>query len=88
VCLRGISGLIYLSRPSLLEGQVQTGRQFIYYYHDGPNPEEVNDPFSGMHIPKKGEVIERRGKKYEVRSVQPIVGKAIPTYIVRLMNTI
>jgi hypothetical protein len=66
---------------------VQTGRQFIYYYHDGPNPEEVNDPFSGMPIPKKGEVIERRGKKYEVRSVQPIIGKAIPTYIVRLTNT-
>jgi hypothetical protein len=42
---------------------------------------------TGMPIPKKGEVIERRGKKYEVRSVQPIVGKAIPTYIIRLMNT-
>jgi hypothetical protein len=69
-------------------GPVTRGQQFIYYYHDGPNPEEVNDPFSGMHIPKQGEVIERRGKKYEVRSVQPIVGKAIPTYIVRLMNTI
>jgi hypothetical protein len=66
---------------------VARGQQFIYYYHDGPNSEEVNDPFSGMPIPKKGEVIERRGKKYEVRSVQPIVGKAIPTYIVRLMNT-
>jgi hypothetical protein len=60
--------------------------QFIYYCHDGPNPEEVNDPFSGMPIPKKGDV-ERRGKKYEVRSVQPVVGKAIPTYIIRLMNT-
>jgi hypothetical protein len=67
---------------------VGNGQRFIYYYHDGPNPEEVNDPLSGMPIPKKGEVIERRGKKYEVRSVQPIVGKAIPTYIVRLMNTI
>ena len=63
------------------------GQQFIYYYHDAPNPDQVDDPFSGMPIPKRGEVIERRGKKYEVRSVQPIVGKAIPTYIVRLMNT-
>ena len=69
-------------------GIVESGQKFIYYYHDGPNPEEVNDSLSGMSIPKKGEVIERRGKKYEVRSVQPIVGKAIPTYIVRLMNTI
>jgi hypothetical protein len=67
---------------------VVRGQQFIYYYHDGPNPDQVDDPFSGMPIPKRGEVIERRGKKYEVRSVQPIVGKAIPTYIVRLMNTI
>jgi hypothetical protein len=66
---------------------VKTVSQFIYYYQDGPNPDEVNDPFSGMAIPKKGEVIELRGKKYEVRSVQPVVGKAIPTYIVRLMNT-
>jgi hypothetical protein len=67
---------------------VSSGQQFIYYYHDGPNPDDVNDPSSGMPIPKKGEVIERRGKKYEVRSVQFIVGKALPTYIVRLMNTI
>jgi hypothetical protein len=65
---------------------VVRGQQFIYCYHDGPNPDEVNDPSSGMPIPKKGEVIERRGK-YEVRSVQPIIGKAIPTYIVRLVNT-
>ena len=71
-----------------VEGQVKTGRQFIYYYHDSPNPEELHDPFSGMAVPKKGEVIERRGKKYEVKSVQPVVGKDIPTYIVRLMNTI
>jgi hypothetical protein len=74
--------------PTRVEGQVKTGRQFIYYYHDGPNPEELHDPFSGMPIPKKGEVIVRRGKKYEVKSVQPVVGKDIPTYVVRLINTI
>ena len=66
---------------------MRTGRQFISYYHDGLNPDEVDDPFNGMAIPKKGEVIERRGKKYEVRSVPPVVGKAIPTYMVRLINT-
>ncbi len=64
------------------------GRRFIYYYHDSPNPEEVVDPKSGMAIPRKGEVIKRRGRKYEVRSVQKVVGKAIPTFIIRLMNTI
>ena len=67
---------------------MKTGRQFLYYYHDSPTPEELHDPSSGMAIPKKGEVIERRGKKYEVKSVQPVVGKAIPTFMVRLMNTI
>jgi hypothetical protein len=60
----------------------------MYYYHDGPNTEEVDDPSGGMPVPKKGEVIERRGKKYEIRNVQPIVGKIIRTYIVRLTNTI
>jgi hypothetical protein len=86
VVLAATSEVLYLKQSP--GGQVNTGRQFIYYYHDGPNPEEVNDPFSGMPVPKKGEVIERRGKKYEVKSVQPVVGKALPTYIVRLMNTI
>jgi hypothetical protein len=71
-----------------VEGSVKTGRLFIYYYHDGGIPDEVNDPLSGMRVPRKGELIERRGKKYEVRSVQPVIGKAIPTFIVRLMNTI
>lgn len=82
-CFIVLSSLIKLAP----EVPVASGQQFIYYYHDGPNADEVNDPFSGMPIPKKGEVIERRGKKYEVRSVQAIVGKAVPTYIVRLMNT-
>jgi hypothetical protein len=30
---------------------VVRGQQFIYYYHDGRNPDQVNDPFSGMPIP-------------------------------------
>jgi hypothetical protein len=86
VVLAATSEVLYLSQSS--GGQVNnTGRKFIYYYHDSPNPEEVNDTFSGMAVPTKGEVIQRRGKKYEVRSVQPVVGKAIPTYIIRLMNT-
>jgi hypothetical protein len=85
VVLAGTSEVIYLKQSS--GSQVNMERQFIYYYHDSPNPEEVNDAFSGMAVPTKGEVIERRGKKYEVRSVQPVVGKAIPTYIIRLMNT-
>ena len=54
---------------------MKTGRQFIYYYHDGPNPEELHDPFSGLPIPKKGEVIERRGKKYEVK--QPLTAQVL-----------
>ena len=33
-----------------------------------------------MAIPKKGEVIERRGKKYEVRSVQPVIGNVPNVY--------
>ena len=85
--MRHISILFMLVRQRRVEGQVKTGRQFIYYYNDGPSPDEVNDPFSGMPIPKKGGVIERRGKKYEVRSVQPVVGKDIPAYIVRLIHT-
>ena len=85
VVLAATSEVLYLKQSP--GGQVNTGRKFIYYYHDSPNPEEVNDTFSGMAVPTKGEVIQRRGKKYEVRSVQPIVGKAIPTYIIRLMNT-
>jgi hypothetical protein len=44
------------------QGASEHGKPFIYYYHDGPNPEEVNDPFSGMPFPKKGEVIEPEGK--------------------------
>jgi hypothetical protein len=44
---------------------VNRGRQFVYYYHDSPNPDEVSDPFSGVTIPKKFEIIVRRGKKYE-----------------------
>jgi hypothetical protein len=86
VVLAGTSAVPYLKQSP--GGQVNTGRQFIYYYHDSPNPEEVNDSFSGMAVPTRGEVIARRGKKYEVKSVQPVVGKRIPTYIVRLMNTI
>jgi hypothetical protein len=54
--------VVYSGERRLLQGQVKTGRQFIYYYHDSPNPEELHDPLSGMPIPKKGEVIERRGK--------------------------
>ncbi len=64
------------------------GRLFIYFYHDSPNPEEFNDISSGTAIPEKGQVIVRRGKKYEVRSVQPVNRRDIttPTYIIRLMN--
>jgi hypothetical protein len=82
------SPVIYLNCRSSCRGQVNSGRQFLYYYHDSPNPEEVSDPSSEMPIPKKGEIVERRRKKYEVKSVQPVVGKAIPTYIIQLMNTI
>ena len=60
VVLAGASEVIYLKQSP--GGQVNTGRQFIYYYHDSPNPEEVNDAFSGMAFQQRERLSSAEGK--------------------------
>ncbi len=67
----------------------KNAKQFLYRYNGVEAPEEVVDGDGEIAVPKQGEIINRKGKKWKVVQVitqQTVAGnRAIP--VVRIFLT-
>lgn len=76
--------------PSAREGTMTQASQIVYQYDGNQNDRETEPNLDGdIPIPKRGDIVTRRGKRWKVVSVNTqLSGGAIPVHIIFLSSSL